>query len=311
MAEGQPGELPPDLVEWLDERAAATGRERSEVLEQAVTAYRLVSQSNGAAAADEWDITPGELETATLFADDLLDLEEEVGDLDDRLEDVDDRLGALDDEVTEVDDRVAALGSQVSDLEADLAAHVEDLRERVVQVLRAAESKADADHEHEDLAADLGALADDLETLEERLADLETRVDEGFENAEEALEDLTDRTDDLDEKATKLAHAVVGLRRRAAELEAAEMRRSAVEELQAEGNRRGVAAADCEECGGTVRLGQLADPICPHCGSPFAGVEPARGFLGSATMLVGDRPALEGESATAEGPESVFEEDHE
>lgn len=319
MAEGTVGDLPADLVDWLDERADATGRDRAEVLERAVAAYRLVSRSDGALENGRGEIDAADLETATTFADDIVQLADRLDDLDrrlddlagldDRLDDLDDRSADLDDRVGSLDGEVHSLRSEVADLRADLEGNVQDLRERVVQVLRTAESKADTDHDHEALESDLDAVADDLETVEADLSTLETRVDEGFDNFEAVLADLDGRAEDLSEKAQKLAHAVVDLRGRVADLEAADARRSAVEELQAQANRMGVAVANCEECGGAVRVGLLASPVCPHCTSPLEGIVPARGFFGSPQLSVGDRPALE-QGTVEDDPESVFEEDH-
>lgn len=281
MAES--GELSDDLEAWLDERAESTGRDRDEVLARAVSAYRLVARADDV----QENGVPGE--------DEVTVAGEEVSDLGDRLADL--------------DEDVSTLEGRVDTLESDLASHVEDLRERVVQVLRTAEAKADADHEHEALEASLADQAESLEALRDDLMALEERVDGGFENFETVLEGVRETTADLDSKATQLAHAAVDLRRRTTSLEAASARRDAVEDLATEANRHGVTSANCESCARRVALALLSAPTCPHCGSPFDGVEPGGGFLRSATLTVGERPALEGETPEPASVERVFEED--
>ena len=60
-------------------------------------------------------------------------------------------------------------------------------------------------------------------------------------------------------------------------------------------NRHGVRSADCDHCGGGVELGLLSTPECPHCGHQFEDLEPNTGFLGTSRLLVGDRPAIDGD----------------
>ena len=279
MPEEQTEWVPEELDAWLSERASETGRDRDEVLARAVATYRRLSTTdrrlaeNGAAVEDP---------------------------LDERFDPLDDRLADLD--------------ARLVDLEKSTDADVQDLRERVVQVLQTARSKADADHDHAglderlaDAAATTQSLADAVDSLAADLSTLEERVDGGFENYEVILESLSATADELDGKAETLASAVVDLRRRTAELEAASARRDAVEELQAAANREGVGVADCEACGFEVDLGLLASPRCPRCASVFDGVSPGRRFFGRATMTVGERPALEAETTDPESPEDVFD----
>jgi len=195
-----------------------------------------------------------------------------------------------------VDQQLTELTQRLDELDARADERIEDVRDRVVQVLKTAESK-----DHPALDARIQSVGDDLDGLEER-------VDDGFENYEAILSSLTDRADEIDGKLDALAGAVVDLRKRALELESANARRNAVEELQVDAGLRGISAADCEACGETVRIGLLAEPQCPYCREPFGGVEPGGGFLRSATLVVGDRPALAGDAFEPEEPEEVFEE---
>lgn len=265
MAEEQPSSLPAELDQWLEDRAAETGRDREAVLARAVATYRLVSDAE----------TPA----------DARSLDEEVDDLADRL----------------------------ADLEAATDDQVEDVRDRVVQVMQTARAKADADHDHPELVERIDAVSDgadaDVAGLRRALAELDRQVAGGFENYETVLSSLADRADDADDKLDTLAAAVVDLRERVTDLEAANARRNAVEELQRDANSRNVGTADCENCGKRVHIGLLSAPRCPHCREPFEDVEPGSRFLGSATLVTGDQPALAGESFDPETTEEVFADD--
>ena len=208
-------------------------------------------------------------------------------------------------------DEVAAIESRLDDLDADLDEKVGDLRERFVELYRDLESKAPADHAHEETAERLDALAADLDAVGARLDELEAEaaatatvgeaVEETIDDLDARVADLeavADRVDDLDEvekKLSRVASAVVRVRRR---LEAAERDREDRERLDAitaAANREGVRKANCSNCGETVDLGLLTAPECPHCGRRFEEVEPNPGFLGTSRLIVGDRPALDGE----------------
>jgi prefoldin subunit 5 len=187
--------------------------------------------------------------------------------------------------VDDLDAAVDELAERVEELEGDLDEKIADVRQRVIQVKREADAKAPADHDH---------------------PSLERRVDEGFDNYEEVLEYLTERTetleaeaDDRSAKLRRVANAVVDLRRRVATLESGLEERDAVSDLREAANRRGISEAACGSCGESVQIGLLDRPACPHCESPFDGVE-AGGWFRPNTLTVGNRPALE--SAPAASP---------
>ncbi|WP_435119061.1 CopG family transcriptional regulator [Halolamina sp. C58] len=209
-----------------------------------------------------------------------------------------------------LDQQIEALTDRVAAIEADVDDRVEDVRDRVIQVAKA---KADEEHDHPELEERIEAVedagADDVEALRRALAELDRQVEGGFDNYEAVLSSLVDRADDAEGKLDTLANAVVSLRRRVTELEAADARRHAVEELQAEANRRNVSAGDCGACGRQVHVGLLSAPRCPHCGEAFVEVEPGSRFFGSPTLVTGDQPALTGESFDPETAEEVFEDD--
>jgi len=215
---------------------------------------------------------------------------------------------------------VAAMESRLDALEADLDEKVADLRERFVELYRDLEATAPADHAHAETAERLDALATDLDRTAERLDEVEAdaaarstvdeavgeRIDEiddrltGVEARVNDLAELEARvdaidTEDLDDKLSRVASAVVRVRRR---LEAAERDRADRERLDAisaTANRNGVRKAACTDCGSTVDVGLLTEPECPHCGGAFAELEPNPGFLGTSRLVVAEQPALDGD----------------
>ncbi|SDQ15579.1 CopG family transcriptional regulator [Halopelagius longus] len=194
-----------------------------------------------------------------------------------------------------------ALAARLEELDAEFDEKLTDVRERVVQVKRETDRKAPADHDHPDLSGRVETLSEEFEAVDDRVA-------EGFENYEEILEYLTETTDEAESKLDTLASAVVSLRRRADELERSRAERAAGAELKREANRAGVEEASCENCGTTVSLGLLDGPYCPQCTATFDGVEPKRGFLGTATLSTGDRPALQRPEAGERTAEELFDE---
>lgn len=277
MVEEQASVLPEELEQWLEGRAETTDRDREELLARAVATYRLLAEQEA----------------------------------------------ALSEGVEPLDERLADLQHRIEDLESETDDRIEDVRDRVVQVLKTAKGKADPEHDHPELEATLEEVDDELGSLSVSVSELETtvgdvereieavsdRVDGGFENYETILTSLTDRLDDVDDKLDTLAGAVVDLRRRAVDLESAEARRTAVEELRADAHAHGIRNGDCESCGRTIELGLLSSPHCPDCREPLVGIEPGGRFLGSATVTVGDHPALAGESLETETAEELFEDD--
>ena len=273
MAGEQVDALPNDLHEWVQERAEETDRPPAEVLARAIAAYRLLDD-------DEGDLE--RVAAEGVEADAFRGLSGTVADLDGRVEAVED----------------------------DFAEKVEDVRDRVVQVKRETDAKAPADHDHPDLrraAETAEALADDVAAVRADLDDLGSTFEAGFANYEEVLEYLTDATDDLEGKADALAAVAADLRTRLGRVEAREARARAAADLKDEANELGVSKASCGACGSPVRLGLLSSPECPHCGGAFEAVEGSRGFFGSPTLTVGERPALEGETADEPDPEDIFE----
>lgn len=206
---------------------------------------------------------------------------------------------ATDDDLELADrDELAAVRGQLETHREEFEAHLDDVRERVVQVKREADGKAPADHDHADVpsADDLAALRADLETLEET-------VDRGFENVETVLEDRREDVDELAERSTLLAAAVVDRRERDDSADR-RRRRAATDALKLAANRLGVRTAACEDCGSSVDIALLTAPECPHCASAVTDVAERASIFGSHRLLTGDPPALEATSADSDGPDS-------
>jgi len=194
------------------------------------------------------------------------------------------------------------LERRIEDQREEYTNLVEDVRERVIQVKREADAKAPSDHDHPELTAELEETERRLEELEATVEAVESSTEEvrsdlqsGFENYEDVLRYLTDLAEETGEHLDTLARAVVTLRETARNVAAAETAREEADRLKLTANRKGIGTADCEDCGGTVRVGLLSRPECPHCSTPFVDVESKNGLFGSPTLVSGTQPALEGE----------------
>lgn len=249
---------------WLEERAAESGIPPDDLLARFAAAFR---------AAEE-----GEVPEVVLRAD----------------------LEELEAAVTDLETSFDRLDADVAALDADLDEKIQDVRERVIQVKREADAKAPTDHSHPDLVEQLETALDAATTAEAAVEEVSASVDRlddrlaaGFENYEEILEYLTDAIDDVEAKNTRLASAVLAMREAMQGVTARESRRIAADRLREQANTHGIRTADCEDCNATLDVALLADARCPHCASTFASVQPRRGFFGSPTLEVGERPALE------------------
>lgn len=257
--------------EWLEQRAAEQGVSPGELLKRFAAAFR---------AAEEGDIP------ALVHEDDL----DAIGS----------ELDTVETELDELAETVDDLSGDVDDAEREVEQKIQDVRERVIQVKRETDAKAPADHDHPEIAREAAEAAKAateaktrLDALTETVASLDTQVDEGFENFEEILEYLTNTVDDVEEKNTRLARAIVSMREGVQGVTEREGRRIAADRLREKANEHGIRTADCGDCGANLDIALLTDARCPHCASTFATIEPSRGFFGSATLEVGDRPALE------------------
>ena len=237
--------LPPPLEEWVDEHAASLDVDREELLVQVVSAYRAAADLDGDADAAGGGSAP-----------DLETLREEV-----RAE-VETQLADRDVDARAVDDRVDTLESKI---EEDL----NSVRNRVLQLRDALQSRADADHTHEEfdrladrldgVAADATELSDDVSTQEAELNDVDARLD----TLARVVLELRDRTVDRGDDRTRQ-----------------------LDRLRRTANRQDVTDASCDSCGESVSVPLLTDPACPHCDAELRDITTA-GLIFTRATLVG------------------------
>lgn len=345
--DGEVAELPEPLREWVRERAAETGQTPAAVLSRAAAAYRLLEDHEDRLPGPDGFVRaeieradpetlgeamdPEAVETAVERTDagsattdpasvaDALDTDRVADELADRV-DADTLTTALDEETlaaliderietetAELRERTTTLAQRLSALESDVDEKIDDVRSRVVQVKREADSKAAADHTHESLREEIDAATETIAELEatltavdERVEAMRTDVDRtndrleaGFDNYEEVLRRLNETASELRDRTDTLASSLSGHRDRLNALEAADTRREAVERLQTEAAEKGVTDAKCGSCATTVHVGLLAAPRCPHCDAPYDGIDADTGLFRGAKLVVADRPALE------------------
>lgn len=269
---GESASLPGGIEEWLADHTDETGEDRADVLARAVASYRLLTEE---ADGDE-------------------PLESTLAELEARIE----SLEAADAESQPDSDRIA-------ELEAELDGHVEDLRSKIVDVVKEARSRAPADHNHEPLESRIDEQSETTDELQASLDELaedidafDTRVESRFNGIEQELGPMAESVTDLESKATKLAGAVVDMRKRLARVESHVSHQTALAELLQTAAREDISQARCDNCNETVDLGLLVEPICPHCRSVFDDLEPGSMFFKSAWLTIADRPALEAGETT-------------
>jgi len=267
--QGKSASLPGEIEEWLADHTEDTGEKRADVLARAVASYRLLTEN---ADGDE----------------------------------------SLDSTLTEIERRVESLEAEpnsdrIDALEAELDDHVQDLRSKIVDVVKEARSRAPADHSHEPLetrleqqTATTDELRESLDTLAEEVEAFDEVVEERVGRIEDELGPLSESVTDLEAKATKLAGAVVDMRRRLTRVESHVSYQTALAELLQTAAREDISRARCNDCNETVELGLLVEPVCPHCRSVFDGIEPGSMFFKSAGLTIADRPALEAGATTEE-----------
>jgi len=273
-----------DLPDGVGDLIAELARER-DVSEEELLSRLLGAAADGPDAGDA-DDGPAELRTD--------------------LADVDDRLEGLQDDI-------ADLRGRVDDLDSDFEETVSDVRERVIQVKRETDAKADADHGHTDLTSDIGdavaevnALADDADALESRLEDSLSEVTAETESLREEMDAFSA---DVTHKLDVLGAAVVEMRDQVRTLLAERQKRAVLEGLQTRANREGVRTANCGSCSKGVDVGLLAEPRCPHCSESFEELDPKDGFFGSNVLKTGRPPALDGDiGATGSDLDDIVEE---
>lgn len=205
-------------------------------------------------------------------------------------------------ELQEKIESLEELASEVQALESSVESDIQDVRERVVQVKREADTKAPRDHGHERLEGKLAELESETEATREALERTDSRMEGGFENFEEILESLLDRTKTLESDLDTLGQALKSIRQTLDTVAAREQRRARADHLKASAADSGVRTAKCEACRSTIDIALLSDATCPSCGETFHTLDANPGFFGTSILETGDRPALEGET-TASRPD--------
>ncbi len=195
------------------------------------------------------------------------------------------------------------LKSRLETLEESVEADIQDLRDRVVQVKRETDSKAPADHTHEQLEQrldqQLEQLQDDLEDTQADLSATNARLEGGFENFEEILESLMNRTETLETDVETLGTALQTMRRTLDSIGEREQQRARADHLKRTAAKRGVRTAKCADCNSKLDVALLSTATCPNCEARFHTLDANPGFFGTSILETGERPALEGGSAAS------------
>ncbi|WP_225334937.1 hypothetical protein [Halomicrobium urmianum] len=245
-------DLPEDVADWLDARAAELGVDRAEAVRQVLVAHRA------AASLDEG-------EPASLVEHAPEEAVESVADA------AAERLG----------DRFAAR-EDVAALDEEYQAKIEDVRERVIQVKREADAKAPADHSHEGLDR-VESLASELAALEEEFESLRESIEEERDDRSAADDGVRERLDDVEDKLERVAWAVSDLKR---DDRSRGSRERALDRIKRAAAQEGVESATCENCGERVSVALLTDPECPHCKAAVSDVRPEGGIIRTRARLV-------------------------
>jgi len=278
--------LPPELDDWLGDRADSLDVDRESVLLQLLASYRAASELDD-------DSLPA---TESLAASVSEELETQVeSQLEDHIQEavtsvlaetLDERVGAaVQSEVqSAVDGRLAELresvDEQVDAVETKHTEDIEDVRSRVVQMKRELDGKAPAGHDHEEFDR-VKTLGKEVETLRETVEDVEDKVDTAVSEHDEAVEDIDERLDSVQDRLKTVAWVVSDLR----EAHESQGGVEAVDRIKRAAAKADVERANCESCGNGVNIGLLTEPECPHCQATVTNVEPASGFFSKPQLL--------------------------
>ena len=264
-----------DFLDWLDEMAAAEGTSREELIQTLISSYwtldemfRLMEQADPDSELPD-PAALGSGQSREEASKRLADIER---DLSERIDDVDDRLRYLRAELQKRPEQAAV---------ADIPSRVQTLSKRVDALER---SIQEGDDHSPDDERTVQALVDELAAVEDSLVsrheELRERVDTEFGHLHAILEHLLGTTDDVADRTSRLEAEVgefassrdrlVSLKRTAAQL--------------------GVRKATCGYCGTKLDVALLPTPVCPQCERAFGDIEPKRGWFGSATLTIVDRP---------------------
>jgi predicted Zn-ribbon and HTH transcriptional regulator len=172
------------------------------------------------------------------------------------------------------------LEPRIDSLEQDVDGKIQDVRERVIQVKREADSRAPADHSHDDLER-IDGIVTRLAEVESAVGRLEEDLEEETEDREEAVAAVAEQLDDVQDRLQTVAWVVTDLREAQENKGAIE----AVDRIKRAAAELDVERAKCENCGSGVNIGLLTEPNCPHCDATVTNVEDASGFFGKPRLL--------------------------
>jgi len=292
--------LPADVEAWLDRKAADLGVDREAVVVQLLASYR---------AAEEFG--DGDVAGALNAG-----VEDEVRDvIAERLPDIADAVAErVDGGGEDLDAVEEGLSAEIDRVESEFTDKIEDVRNRVIQVKREADDKADGDHTHPEFG-ELATLSTAVDDLESSLSALESRVDEAAEAADDAerrvdalddrvseIERATDRLDEVEERLQTVAWVVSDLRE-------AEQARStgtdAIDRLKATAAELDVDRAVCEHCSQAVDIALLHEPKCPHCDATVSDVTLPSGLFGKPKLTVARKLEAGDESERSNVPDAA------
>lgn len=277
-------ELPPELDEWLDERAAALGVDPETVVSQLLAAYRTTEEiDDGPSLADLFDV---EAAVENALEDELDTAVDDA--LDDRVEAV--AQAAVRDRLPDITDAVEGrLDTRFDGIEEDFQTKIEDVRERVIQLKRTTDEKADADHDHPELDR-IAELDDEITALNRELVEVRDEVESGLadqsdqlDGVEDHVTDIDDRLEDVEDKLKRVAWVVSDLREDQGGRDA---HQQAVDRIKRAAAQEGISKASCQNCGESVEIGLLTDPQCPHCDSTVSDVRPEGGIFRTKAKLI-------------------------
>jgi uncharacterized phage infection (PIP) family protein YhgE len=271
--------LPADLDEWLDQQASAADVDRQELLVQLLASYRMAADQDGHLDDDALEIEQADIaESVRSQLDEQLParLDSEI---DSRIEQAVEQ--ALTERLSKATNSVQRqLSNRIDSVETEFDENISDVRERVIQVKKEADSKAAADHTHDQLES-ITEIQRTLAELETDLDGLQTEFEAHVPEHEQALTELDDQFEQMQDRLQTVAWVVSDLR----DAQASQGGLEAVERIKRAAAKADIERADCENCGEGVTLSLLTDPECPHCNATVTNVEPASGWFGNPTLL--------------------------
>lgn len=263
-----PPDLPPELDEWLDNRADELDVDRNELLEQLLATFRDISEGEAAVASETSDRDVIESIVRDVFDEQFSDI-----------------VSATAEQVEEEPHE-----TRIEDVEAEFQEKIEDVRERVIQVKRETDQKASDEHEHdvlEDLESRIENIWNTVEALEEHVdtrasAKALEAVNESVEDNEQTLSKRATRLEKIEDRLRTLAWAVNDLRDEEEDEDTGE---KTLERIKTAAARNDVSRAVCENCGEGVQIGLMTRPACPHCDAVVTNVESASGFFSKPSLI--------------------------